>query len=97
MIPQYEADVEGLNFVKSLYMDVGAPSENRKEEAHFALGIAEDPSNGIVGAILKAVPSEGDFREYVSEFSKSPYLKGVRGGLSNLNVFNSDLVTENLR
>lgn len=97
MLPQYRADVEGLNFVKSIYMEVGAPRENRREEAHFALGIAEDSSNNTVGAILKAVPSEDNFRDFVSEFAKNPHLKGVRGRLSDLDVFNSDLVTDNLR
>jgi len=76
-------------------MEVVGPRENRWEEAHFALGLAEESSNSTVGAILKATPSEDDFKEYITEFQKNPYLKGVMGRLNDLDVFISDLVTDN--
>lgn len=97
MLPQYRTAVEGLNFVKSIYMEVGAAQEYSREEALFALDLAEDASNNTVGACIRADPSDDNFRAFISEFAKNPYLKGVRGRLKDLDVFNSSRVTDNLR
>lgn len=97
MLPEYRAEVEGLNFVKSVYMEVGVPKEYRRDEAFFALDLAEDSSNNTVGAIICADPSEDNFRKFISEFVKNTHLKGVRGRLSDPDVFNSGGVTDNLR
>lgn len=97
MLPEYRLDIEGLNFVKSLYIDVGVPKEKRREEALFALGIAADTSNNTVGASIRATPSEDNFKDFVGEFANNPHLIGVRGSLKNLYEFLSETVTDNLR
>ncbi len=78
-------------------MEVGVQKEYRREEAIFALDLAADSTNNTVGAIICADPSEDNFREFSSEFVKNPYLNGVRGRLSDPDVFNSGVVTDNLR
>lgn len=97
MLPQYRAEVEDLNVVKSIYMEVGASKEYSRAEAIFALDLAEDASNNTVGACIRADPSDDNFREFIREFAKNPHLKGVRGRLTDLDVFNSSRVTDNLR
>lgn len=97
MIPEYRKEVEGLNIVKSLYMEVAVPKKLRREEAHFALGLCADKTNTTVGASICADPYDHHFRNFVSEFAANPYLKGVRGRFESVEVLLSDRVTNNLR
>lgn len=42
MLPEYRSEAKGLNFVKSVYMEVAVPKAQRREEALFALDLCEE-------------------------------------------------------
>jgi predicted TIM-barrel fold metal-dependent hydrolase len=78
LIPEYNEAVKGLNFVKSIYMEVDVPPSLRRDEALFALEICKDPSNTTVKAVICADPSEANFQDFMAEFIDNNYIMGVR-------------------
>lgn len=78
LIPEYNKAVEGLNFVKSIYMEVDVPPMLRRDEALFALDICKDPNNTTIKAVICGDPSKSDFKEFMWEFIGNNYIMGVR-------------------
>ncbi|MFY0651757.1 MAG: amidohydrolase family protein [Cyclobacteriaceae bacterium] len=78
LIPEYRKEVKGLNVVKTIYMEVDISDDLREFEANFALGLCDDPSSKMVGAVIYGHPDDNNFRSFISKFSNNPKLKGVR-------------------
>lgn len=75
---EYREATEGLNVVKTIYMEVAVPPGKRHEEALYAIALCKDRSNPISGAVIAVDPNRADFDEYMAEFENSPYVKGIR-------------------
>lgn len=97
LVPEYKKAVEGLNVVKSIYMEVDVPPKLRKDETQFALDICKDPSNTTVKAVICADPSESNFKEFMAEFIGNKYIMGVRCRFSSTEAMTSSKSMENLR
>lgn len=78
LIPEYRKEVDGLNVIKTLYMEVDIPAELRDYEAQFSLDLCADPTSKMVGTVIYGHPGDDDFRSYILKYSSNPHLKGVR-------------------
>lgn len=97
LIPEYNKATAGLNFVKSIYMEVDVPIHLRREEAMFALEICKDPNNRTVKAVICANPAASDFRTFLSEFIGNEYIRGVRCRFKSISEMNSSKSIKNLK
>lgn len=81
----YRRETEGLNVVKTIYMEVDVEASQRVAEAEYVLGLCADPHDPMAGAVVGGNPLDADFKAYVERFAGNPYLKGFRqvlhGGL----------------
>lgn len=74
----YLAATEGLNVVKTVYMEVDVAPEQQQEEAEYALDLCRRSDNSMAGAVISGRPAEPGFEDYLRPLAESPYLKGVR-------------------
>lgn len=81
----YRRETQGLNVVKTVYMEVDVEASQRVAEAEYVLGLCADPDNPMAGAVIGGNPASEGFADYIARFQPNPYLKGVRqvlhGGL----------------
>ncbi|MEQ9286276.1 MAG: amidohydrolase family protein [Cyclobacteriaceae bacterium] len=97
LLPEYRKEVNGLNVVKTIYMEVDIPEELQEYEADFALNLCKDPTSKMAGAVVHGDPSNDNFRDFVSKFSNDPHLKGVRCRFTSKEAMLSNQAIENLR
>ena len=74
----YLREAEGLNVVKTVYMEVDVTPEQHVAEAEYVLALCELPDYPLVGATIGGRPAEPGFTDYIARFKGSPYIKGVR-------------------
>ncbi|MCW3051489.1 MAG: Amidohydrolase [Chthonomonadales bacterium] len=74
----YQRESEGLNVVKTVYMEVDVEPAQKVAEATYVLGLCADPGNPMTGAVIGGNPAEEGFVSYIAQFAGNPYLKGVR-------------------
>lgn len=76
---EYAAATEGLNFVKSVYMEVDVVEEQQQQEADYLIEMIKAKNTPTVGAVISGRPNKGEaFKKYASQFKGSPYIKGIR-------------------
>jgi len=97
LMDDYREAVENQNVVKAIYMEVAVPSEQRKEEALWALALCEDPENPTVAAVIRAHPTDSDFESYMNSFEGNPNLKGIRYFFGNEEEILLPQVIKNIR
>ena len=97
LIPEYKKATEGLNFVKSIYMEVDVPIRLRREEALFALEICKDKNNNTVKAVICANPSDSNFRDFLNEFIGNNFIRGVRCRFESISEMQSTKSINNLQ
>lgn len=73
----YREAAEGCAIEGSLFMEVDVDPGHQSAEAKFFSALSENPANGIVGVIAKALPESPDFAHEI-ESLRSPALKGIR-------------------
>ena len=93
----YLEAVDGLNVVKSIYVEVGVAPQNRLTEARYAIELCKDKLSPTVGAVIAADIRSADFEEYMSAFKNSPYIKGIRSGFRSSDEILNDQVVKNIR
>lgn len=80
----YARATAGLGIAATIYMEVDVRPDQREAEAHYVLGLCDDPQNPMVGAVVGGDPAASDFYGYLDKIAH-PHLKGVRqvlhGGL----------------
>lgn len=74
----YLREAEGLNIVKTLYMEVDVAPEQRDAEAEYVFDLCARDDNPMVGAVIRGDPSADDFPAFLSRLKGNKYLKGVR-------------------
>jgi L-fuconolactonase len=92
----YLEATKGLNVVKSVYMEVAVPPDKRHEEALYAIEVCKDKSNPTVAAVISVDPNRTDFKEYMSEFIRSPFIKGIRYFFKSGEEIIDDQVVKNI-
>lgn len=75
---EYAAAIEGLNVVKSVYMEVDVVKEMQQIEADYVVELCKSKSTTMVAAVVGGHPASDGFAKYVSQFKGSPYVKGIR-------------------
>jgi L-fuconolactonase len=93
----YLVATDGLNVVKSIYMEVAVPPDKRHEEALYAIEVCMDKRNPTVAAVIALDPNRSDFGEYLQEFKFSPYIKGIRYFFNSGEEVINDLVVKNIQ
>ena len=78
VMDDYFAATEGLNVVKTVYMEVDVADEHLVGEAEYVLDLCSRDDNPMVGAVIGGRPAREEFRAYVDRFKDNPHLKGVR-------------------
>lgn len=74
----YLKAAEGLNVVKTVYMEVDAAPSHHLAEAEYVQALIDDPINPTAAAVIGGRPAEVGFREYVARFKNDDRIKGVR-------------------
>ncbi len=66
------------NVSKTIYMEVDVSPVERVAEAEFVIEMCRRDDNPMVGAVISGYPGYGEFRESITRFRDSTYIKGVR-------------------
>jgi predicted TIM-barrel fold metal-dependent hydrolase len=74
----YRKAAEGLNVVKSVYMEVDLAADQQQAEADFIVGLCKAGNTPTVAAVVSGRPGTDDFGRYATQFKGSKYVKGVR-------------------
>jgi len=72
------AATKGLNVVKAVYMEVDVDPQQQVEEARHVIELSKSSDHPTVGAVISGRPNSAGFRDYITQFKDSPYVKGVR-------------------
>ncbi len=74
----YLQAAEGLNVVKTVYMEVAVDEDYLVTEAEYVIGLCQRDDNPTAAAVIGGRPAADDFKQYITRFKDSPYVKGVR-------------------
>jgi L-fuconolactonase len=78
LMEDYLRAVEGLNVVKTVYMEVDVAPEQRAAEADYVLDLCTRPDNPMCGAVISARPGTSEFEPYIRRYAANSFVKGVR-------------------
>lgn len=78
LLADYRKATEGLNVVKTIYMEVDVDPAQQDAEADYVLDLCRQPETRMAGAVISGRPASDGFRKYISRFKDSPFIKGVR-------------------
>lgn len=93
----YKKAAEGLGIAKAIYMEVAVAPEQKLAEAKHIVKVCEDESNPTCAAVIGGLVLEDSFEDYILQFKRNPYIKGVRHGLNNPRQLEEDRLIKNLR
>jgi predicted TIM-barrel fold metal-dependent hydrolase len=74
----YLEATKGLNVVKAVYMEVDVAPEDKLAEVEYVVGLCKEKDNPTCAAVIGGRVAEPGFKDYISRFKGSPYVKGVR-------------------
>jgi len=74
----YAQAAEGLNIVKAVYMEVDVDPSQQNAEAEYLIELCKSKSSPTVAAVISGRPEADSFKDYISRYKGSPYIKGVR-------------------
>ena len=75
---EYAIATEGLNVVKSVYMEVDVVEEQQQAEADYLIELIKSKTAPTVAAVVSGRPAKESFKKYVDQFKASPFIKGIR-------------------
>lgn len=78
LMEEYLKEAEGLNVVKTVYMEVDVAEDDFLKEAEYVLDLCRRKDNPMAGAVIGGRPAADGFKDYITRFKGSPYIKGVR-------------------
>jgi predicted TIM-barrel fold metal-dependent hydrolase len=78
LLSDYHKAVEGLDVVKTIYMEVDVDPAQQQAEADFVIATCRQTDSRMVAGVVSGRPAADGFKQYVSQFKASPYVKGVR-------------------
>lgn len=74
----YQKATEGLNVVKTIYMEVDVDPAQQVAEAEYVIDICRRGDTPMVAAVISGRPASDGFKAYIARFKDSPYIKGIR-------------------
>ena len=78
LLADYRQATEGLNVVRTIYMEVAVAPSQHEAEAHYVIEMCRRPENRMAAAVISGRPAASDFRKYITRFKDSPWIKGIR-------------------
>jgi L-fuconolactonase len=78
LMGDYLKATEGLNVVKTVYMEVDVDPAQHVAEAEYVLDLCRRDDNPMIAAVIGGRPASDAFQTYIARFQGSPYVKGVR-------------------
>jgi predicted TIM-barrel fold metal-dependent hydrolase len=77
LLDDYRKATEGLNVVKTVYMEVDVDPSQQDAEADFVIGLCKDFEH-MAGAVISGRPASDGFKKYVGRFKGGKHVKGLR-------------------
>src|SRR5438270_781905 len=77
IMADYLKATEGLNVVKTIYMEVAVDPAQHDAEADYVIDLCKRGQPMVAAVISGRLGSEG-FKDYITKYRDSPYIKGVR-------------------
>jgi predicted TIM-barrel fold metal-dependent hydrolase len=77
-LADYKASAAGLDIAQTIYMEVDVDPAQQQAEADFVIATCKQPGSNMVAGIVSGRPASTGFRDYVTRFQKTPFIKGVR-------------------
>ena len=74
----YSDAINGLNVVKSVYVEVDVEPSQLSAEADMAIDLCRHGDGPTVAAVIGGRPAADGFAEYLERFARAPFVKGVR-------------------
>ena len=78
LIPDYVRHTNGLNIVKTVYMEINVHPTQQQAEAEYVINLCERDDNSMVGAVIGGYPHDDGFADYITPLAKHKAIKGVR-------------------
>jgi predicted TIM-barrel fold metal-dependent hydrolase len=86
LMADYLKATEGLNVVRTVYMEVDLDPAQQQAEAEYAIALCKQVDNPMAAAVISGRPASEGFAKYITSFKNSAYIKGVRQVLHNEEV-----------
>jgi predicted TIM-barrel fold metal-dependent hydrolase len=83
LMSDYFKATEGLNVVKTIYMEVDLDPKQQQQEAEFVVATCRRADNPMVAGVVSGRPGSSTFPKYIEQYKNSAYIKGVRQVLHN--------------
>ena len=93
----YIRAIDGLNIVKAVYMEVAIETHRLDYEAEYVIKMCEREDNPTIAAVIGGRPTEDTFKSYIIKYKDSPYVKGVRYIMYQLDLLRQKPLIGNLR
>jgi predicted TIM-barrel fold metal-dependent hydrolase len=78
LMRDYLEATAGLNVVKSIYMEVDVEPSQQPAEADHVIDICRRGDTPMVAAVISGRPASDGFKDYITRYRESRYIKGVR-------------------
>src|SRR5439155_18009111 len=78
LMSDYLKATEGLNIVKTIYMEVDLDPAQQKEEADFVIETCKRGDTPMVAGVISGRPNSDGFAKYITPFKGNRYIKGLR-------------------
>jgi predicted TIM-barrel fold metal-dependent hydrolase len=78
VMSDYLQVTQGLNVVKTVYMEVDVAVEQQPAEAAHVIDLCKRADNPMVAAVISGRPASDGFAKYLEPYKNSAYIKGVR-------------------
>ncbi len=74
----YLAAIEGLDVVKTVYMEVDVAADDREREVEFVIDMCGRDDNPMAAVVVAGTPGIQGFDEYIRRIADNDRIKGVR-------------------
>ncbi len=79
VLDDYRKATDGLNVVKTVYMEVDVDPTQQDAEADYVIDLCKDSEKTrMFGAVISGRPASDGFKKYVTRFKGSKQIKGLR-------------------
>ena len=75
---EYAKAIDGLNVVKSVYMEVDVVPEQQQKEADTIVALCESKKTPTCAAVVSGRPNSDGFAKYATQFKGHKFVKGIR-------------------
>jgi predicted TIM-barrel fold metal-dependent hydrolase len=78
VMSDYLKATQGLNVVKTVYMEVNVAADQQEKEADYVIALCQDKDNPMAAAVVGGSPQQAGFRKYAEKYAESKFIKGYR-------------------